>query len=204
MIMTTRITRVMLVVAAVAVASPAYAQRTPQQLVAGAMDSGQSAKGAQPPKGAQPAPPTPAPAPGTPGQAAPAAKKPDLPAPPPNFEYAPQGRRDPFLSLVDRGEDKKSNSDANPSAVRADGVPGITTGELVVRGIMQTRGSWVAMVSGANKKVYTVRAGDKLADGVIRSINASSVVILQEVNDPLSLEKQREVRKLLRGGEEVK
>jgi hypothetical protein len=30
------------------------------------------------------------------------------------------------------------------------------------------------------------------------------VVILQEVNDPLSLEKQREVRKLLRGGEEVK
>jgi Tfp pilus assembly protein PilP len=201
MIMTTRITRVMWLVAAVAVASPAHAQRTPQQLVAGAMDSGQATKGAQPPKGAAPAP---APAPGTPGQAAPPAKKVDLPSPPPNFEYAPQGRRDPFLSLVDRGEDKKSNSDTNPSAVRADGVPGMMTAELVVRGIMQTRGSWVAMVSGANKKVYTVRAGDKLADGVIRSINASSVVILQEVNDPLSLDKQREVRKLLRGGEEVK
>jgi Tfp pilus assembly protein PilP len=77
-------------------------------------------------------------------------------------------------------------------------------GELTVRGIMQTRGNWVAMVSGPDNKVYTVRAGDKLADGVIRQVTATSVVILQEVNDPLSLEKQREVRKFLRGGDEVK
>jgi hypothetical protein len=87
---------------------------------------------------------------------------------------------------------------------RAEGVPGIFTGELVIRGIVFTRGAWVAMVAGADKKVYTVRNGDKLADGVIRQITANSVVILQEVNDPLSLEKQREVRKFLRGGDEVK
>ena len=87
---------------------------------------------------------------------------------------------------------------------RAEGVPGMLTAELVIRGIVQTRGTWVAMVAGADKKVYTVRAGDKLADGVIRQISANSLVILQEVNDPLSLEKQREVRKFLRGGEEVK
>jgi Tfp pilus assembly protein PilP len=73
-----------------------------------------------------------------------------------------------------------------------------------VRGIMQTRGAYVAMVAGADKKIYTVRSGDRLADGVIRQITANSVVILQEVNDPLSLEKQREVRKFLRGGDEVK
>ena len=191
-------TRALLLVTALAVTSPALAQRTATQLVAGAMDNAQPAKGSQPGTGAQPAP-----APGAPGDATPQAKKPDLPTPPPNFEYAPQGRRDPFLSLVDRGEDKKGDA-ANPSAKRAEGVPGMMTAELVVRGIMQTRGSWVAMVSGAAGKVYTVRAGDKLADGVVRSINQSSVVILQEVNDPLSLEKQREVRKLLRGGEEVK
>jgi hypothetical protein len=35
-------------------------------------------------------------------------------------------------------------------------------------------------------------------------VNATTVVVLQEVNDPLSLAKQREVRKFLRGGEEVK
>ena len=138
-----------------------------------------------------------------PAPAQPPAKKVDLPVPPPNFEYSPQGRRDPFISLVNRGNDESTQNGA-ATAKRAEGIPGILTGELTVRGIMQTRGTWVAMVSGADKKVYTVRAGDKLADGVIRQVNATSVVILQEVNDPLSLEKQREVRKFLRGGDEVK
>lgn len=133
----------------------------------------------------------------------PPAKKVDLPTPPPNYEYAVAGRRDPFVSLVRSGDDGKSDTGA-ATAKRAEGVPGMLTGELTVRGILQTRGTWVAMVSGPDRKVYTVRAGDRLADGVIRSINATSVVILQEVNDPLSLEKQREVRKFLRGGEEVK
>jgi Tfp pilus assembly protein PilP len=130
-------------------------------------------------------------------------KKVDLPTPPPNFEYSAQGRRDPFVSLLARGDDGKSK---NGEAVkkRAEGVPGIMTGELFVRGIMQTRGGFIAMVAGADKKIYTVRNGDKLADGVIRQITANSIVILQEVNDPLSLEKQREVRKFLRGGDEVK
>ena len=132
--------------------------------------------------------------------AQPPAKKADLPVPPPNFEYAPQGRRDPFISLVDRGKDQSAQNSGSATAKRAEGVPGMLTGELTVRGIMQTRGAWVAMVSGPDNKVYTVRAGDKLADGVIRQVNATSVVILQEVNDPLSLEKQREVRKFLRGG----
>lgn len=139
-------------------------------------------------------------APAAAGQAP--AKKVDLPVPPPNFEYAAQGRRDPFISLVNRG--REASNAKNAPEKRAEGVPGILTGELNVRGIMQTRGAWVAMVAGPDKKVYTVRAGDKLADGVIRQVTATSVVILQEVNDPLSLEKQREVRKFLRGGDEVK
>jgi Tfp pilus assembly protein PilP len=150
-----------------------------------------------------------APAPAPAGQAAPTnaspagVKAPDLPSPPPNFEYAPQGRRDPFVSLVSRGAESGTAPDGTP-VKRAEGVPGMLTGELKVRGIVQTRGVWVAMVSGPDNKVYTVRAGDKLADGVIRTITATFLVISQEVNDPLSLEKQREVRKFLRGGEEVK
>ena len=35
-------------------------------------------------------------------------------------------------------------------------------------------------------------------DGTIRAITNQAVVLMQEVNDPLSLEKQREVRKSLR------
>lgn len=130
-----------------------------------------------------------------PAPAQPPAKKVDLPVPPPNFEYSPDGRRDPFVSLENRGTD---------SVRRAEGVPGMLTNELTVRGIVLTRGLWVAMVSGPDNKIFSVRAGDKLADGVIQSVSANSVVILQEVNDPLSLEKLREVRKFLRGGNEVK
>jgi Tfp pilus assembly protein PilP len=173
MTISTRLVRAALLGAAVAIATPALAQ---------AAKKGQPA---QPPVTAQPV------------------KKVDLPTPPPDFEYTPEGRRDPFVSLVARGDDGK-NSGGETTKQRAEGVPGLLVGELFVRGILQTRGSWIAMVSGADKKVYTVRSGDKLADGVIRQITANSVVILQEVNDPLSVEKQREVRKFLRGGDEVK
>ncbi|HEX4912928.1 MAG TPA: pilus assembly protein PilP [Vicinamibacterales bacterium] len=146
-----------------------------------------------------------APAPGQPPANQPAPKpapNPDLPAPPANFEYTIDGRRDPFLSLVNRGADPRTSG--NQPVKRAEGVPGLLTTEITVRGIVQTRGEYVAMVAGVDGKVYSIRAGDKLADGQVRQVTAQAVVILQEVNDPLSLEKQREVRKLLRGGEEVK
>jgi Tfp pilus assembly protein PilP len=144
------------------------------------------APGAQPPAKTAP-PPTP---------------KVDLPAPPANYEYSVDGRRDPFVNLVNRGADPRGPN-AQP-VKRLEGVPGLMTNELTVRGIVQTRGVWVAMVAGLDGKVYSIRAGDKLADGVVREVTAQAVVILQELNDPLSLAKQREVRKLLRGGEEVK
>ena len=131
------------------------------------------------------------------------AVKKDLPSPPANYEYAMDGRRDPFLSLVNRGADAGTTA-GNQAVKRVEGVPGLMTSEITVRGIVQTRGQFVAMVAGVDGKVYSVRAGDKLADGVVRQVTSREVVILQEVNDPLSLDKQREVRKLLRGGEEVK
>ncbi len=144
----------------------------------------------------------------TPGAAPPpaaapaAAPQPALPTPSPNFQYSSEGRRDPFISLVNRGSDMARGGAA--AATRPTGAAGLETNALVVRGIMLSRGTWLAMVAGADGKVFTVRSGDKLFDGVIRTITAQMVVILQEVNDPLSLEKQREVRKFLRGGEEVK
>ena len=126
---------------------------------------------------------------------------PPPPSPPPNYEYAAEGRRDPFVNLFKRGTDETTTT---KTSKRAEGAAGMMTGELVVRGIIQVRGAFVAMVAGPDGKVYSVRAGDRIGDGVIRNITAQAVVILQEVNNPLSLEKQREVRKLLRGGEEVK
>jgi Tfp pilus assembly protein PilP len=121
----------------------------------------------------------------------------DAPMPPPSYAYSHDGRRDPFVSLFNRGATETRAGAAGQK--RPEGIGGVMVEEVVVKGILQTRGAWVAMVGAPNGKTYTVRAGDRLMDGSVRTINAQSVVMLQEVNDPLSLEKQREVRKYLRG-----
>jgi Tfp pilus assembly protein PilP len=144
---------------------------------------------------------TPAPAPGGAASApqAPAPAQPSAataPTPPANDGYTIDGRRDPFVPLL--GDTGKKGA---PAQVRADGVAGLVTDEVAVRGILQSQGRWVAMVAGPAGKVYTVRPGDRLADGTVRGITPQFVVILQQVDDPLSLEKQREVKKFLRGGE---
>jgi hypothetical protein len=70
--------------------------------------------------------------------------------------------------------------------------------EVVVKGIVQSRGGWMAMIGSTSGKTYSIRPGDRLMDGNVRTITPQAVVLMQQVNDPLSLEKQREVRKYLR------
>jgi Tfp pilus assembly protein PilP len=135
------------------------------------------------------------PAPATQGQAAPTTP---APAPPSTFSYRPEGRRDPFVSLLRRG------TPAVPATVglRAPGLKGLAASEVTLRGTLASQGGFVAILQGADSKTYIVRPGERLADGTIRAITADALVILQPVNDPLSLEKQREVRKVLRQTEE--
>lgn len=122
--------------------------------------------------------------------------------PPPvssGFAYRPEGRRDPFVSLRRRG-----TQTATTPGVRAAGLKGLGASEVTLRGTLASQGGYVAILQGADSKTYIVRPGEQLADGTIRSITADALVILQEINDPLSLEKQREVRKVLRQTEEAR
>ena len=135
---------------------------------------------------------------GTPApQATPAPATPAAPAAPEGHTYRPDGRRDPFVSLLRRGSDA-----ASAPSLRGPGLKGLGTGEVTLRGTVASQGGFVAILQGSDSKTYIVRAGEQLADGTIRSITADALVILQQVNDPLSLEKQREVRKVLRQTEE--
>lgn len=132
-------------------------------------------------------------------QGAPAAQ-PATPAPAPVTEaytYDPEGRRDPFVSLLSRGMDANGGK-------KLTGLAGLSTAEVMVRGVMQSRSSYVALLSGPDGKTYSAHVNDRLLDGVIRSVTPQGIVIMQEVNDPLSLVKQREVRKGLRTPEDVK
>ncbi len=122
----------------------------------------------------------------------------DAPPPVEDYTYDPGGRRDPFLNLLASGADDSLRTE------RPEGAAGLTTAELSVRGVVQTRGTLVAMVQGPDNRTYIVRAGDRLLDGTVKAVVPEGLVIVQEVNDPLSLVKEREVRRLLRSLEDGK
>jgi len=120
---------------------------------------------------------------------------------PPPFVYNPEGRRDPFVSLLKRATEARARQGKQPAA---GGIAGFLVSELTLKGIMQSRGERVALVAGPDAKTYLIRVNDRLLDGSVRAITADTVVCLQDVNDPLSLTKQREVRMTLRAVTEAK
>jgi Tfp pilus assembly protein PilP len=158
------------------------------------------AAGAQSPAPAKPGGPQgqAAPAAPTPPPAKPATATQAAPPPPDTYTYRAEGRRDPFLSLIGTGPD------VNVPSRRSEGPTGLAVSEITVRGIMQSRGALIAMIQGPDNKTYIVHQGDKLLDGTIKTITPQGLVIVQEVKDPLSLVKQREIRKLLRSLEDPK
>jgi Tfp pilus assembly protein PilP len=127
-------------------------------------------------------------------QGTPAPSQP-LPTIDPAYVYEPSGRRDPFISLLGRGEDKRTPT------VRPAGLSGLLIGEITVKGVVRDRTGFIAMLQAPDNKTYSVRVGDKLLDGTVKSINNEKVIFSQDVNDPLSLVKQREVPKPVRQAE---
>ena len=116
------------------------------------------------------------------------------------FTYNPEGRRDPFVNLLRRG----TGVDQSSIGPRPSGLKGLSAGEVTLKGTLMSQGAYVAIMQGSDARTYVVHQGEKLFDGTVRSITADSLVILQQVNDPLSKETQREVRKVLRQTEEAK
>ena len=146
-----------------------------------------SAQSPAKPQGTQPAAPA-----ATSGTKAAAPSPSPEPAP---YSYDAQGRRDPFVSLLARGSDPRG------AATRAAGLPGVLIGEASVKGIVSDRSGLIAMIQGTGTKTFIVRAGEKLMDGTVKAITTDSVVFLQDVNDPLSMVKQKEVRKPVRSAD---
>jgi len=104
------------------------------------------------------------------------------------YRYDPQGRRDPFRSLI--GPTPKLEPGQRPA-----GIPGFLIDELKLQGIFKTRAGLTAMVNGPDNKGYTIKVGDKVLDGEVVRITPTSVVFRQEVNDPTRIERYREVVK---------
>jgi len=112
------------------------------------------------------------------------------PTAPDSYHYDPQGRRDPFQSLI--GPAPKLQPGQRPV-----GVPGFLIDEIKLQGVVKTRQGLVAMINGPDNKGYLIRVGDKVLDGEVIRITPSSVTFRQEVNDPTRIERFREVVKEL-------
>ena len=123
------------------------------------------------------------------------------------YAYNAQGRRDPFVSLQ-----RPIAADRGPKT-RKPGMEGFLIQEIALKGIVKTTGGgtgvaqrtgFIAMFLGADGKSYFVTTGQRLFDGVITAVDATSVTFRQEVTDPLSPVKTREVRKSLYASEEAR
>lgn len=82
--------------------------------------------------------------------------------------YNPAGRRDPFKDLLE-GRDIRT-----PAYV--EGVPQIFIDDVVLTGIVKSRGKFTAIINDGHGFPYYIKEGDKLADGFVQSVEESRVV----------------------------
>jgi hypothetical protein len=103
------------------------------------------------------------------------------------------------VSLANQGSDPRSEG-----RTRYQGLAGLGVAEVNVKGIVLYERQLVAMVQAPDNRTYLVRPNDRMLDGSVLAVTSEAVVFVQQVNDPLSLVKQREIRKALRAPEEAK
>jgi type IV pilus assembly protein PilP len=121
----------------------------------------------------------------------------EMEVPPGAYTYNPQGRRDPFVSLL------KPVGPAGPTE-RPHGMEGFLIQEVALKGIVKTEGSFIAMLQGTDGKSYFCKVGQRLFDGQIVAMDKETVTFRQDVTDPLASVKTREVKKTLNSSEEAR
>jgi Tfp pilus assembly protein PilP len=74
--------------------------------------------------------------------------------------------------------------------------------ETALKGVLKNIDGWIAVLEGPDRKGYFVRSGQRMHDGVILGIDASGITFRQEITDPLSPAKSREIRRSLSSSQE--
>jgi hypothetical protein len=101
--------------------------------------------------------------------------------------YSDEGRRDPFVSLlVDQSEPDRSRSGQPPSALSA-----VSISEVRVSGIAGAGGSLLAILEVSSSRSFVARPGDRLADGLVETIDREGVVfaVTRATNGPPTVRK---------------
>src|SRR6266705_2233424 len=123
----------------------------------------------------------------------PRAKKPGKPATPrppaPVVSEVRQARRDPFESLIGRGQGKGVAPNLPP------GIHGLQVSTLRLDGVVKAPNGMIAVVSNPQSRTYFLREGDHLYDGSVEKINMDGVSFHEEGKDAFGKPVERQVNK---------
>jgi hypothetical protein len=112
--------------------------------------------------------------------------------------YDSLGRRDPFVSLI---QPRTGKGEVVPRT--SHGLGSFMLADVVVTGISRKGDQHMAILQGADRQSYVARVGDKIADAIIRRIDALGVVFL-DLPRPGDMQKPQETRKALRAAEVIR
>ena len=122
----------------------------------------------------------------------------ELAVQPGQYTYQPGSRRDPFISLL------ANVGPAEAPKSRPPGMKGLLIQEVALKGIVKDQSGYIAMMQATDGKSYFAKVGQRFYDGVMVAMDSASVTFRQEVTDPLSPVKTREIRKSLYSSEEAR
>jgi hypothetical protein len=111
----------------------------------------------------------------------------------PLFSYDPGGRRDPFKDLLGGKEVRETRVIA--------GLADLMIDEIVLLGIVETKGKFEAVASLPEGFPLTVREGDKLVDGYVLAIRPDAVVFRKTRDKGVPLPKPRDIVKEIQSEE---
>ncbi len=145
---------------------------------------------------AQPAAPSAAPQPGGSGATA----EPVIPVGRGGYVYLPEGRRDPFLSILKEagGESGKKAEELHLPPLQR-----VSVAELSVIGIIWGGFGYTAMVQTSDGKGYTVQRGTRIGNnnGVVSAITEKAVIVEERFTDIYGKKQVREYAKPLHAKE---
>lgn len=112
--------------------------------------------------------------------------------------YDDGGRRDPFVTLV-----IKKGAGGDKAAKTGTGLAALAVADVAVKGIVKAGARVSAMLEGPDHMSYIAHPQDRLADGLVKSIDPAGVVFVEEETDAAGAVHPHEVRKPLHSAAEV-
>jgi Tfp pilus assembly protein PilP len=100
--------------------------------------------------------------------------------------YDPAGRRDPFRDMLAGSAEERYTRG---------GISQMSIDDIVLIGIAKVRGNYTAIINGPQGFPYSIRVGNKFADGHVLSLDGSKVIFRKTKDRGVPLYRPRNITK---------